>query len=113
MRVLQLEGALKAKEAERLRAMRDATAAGSSGDVGRLGLHITTSFGRLSHIYLHIYLIILPIPPCLQVARALERAFAAEDALGRLESEVAGLRSRVALMDQVRIRIWIYLDLCA
>ena len=41
-RVQQLEGALKAKEkeAEKLRSMRDATAAGSSGEVGRKGVGI-------------------------------------------------------------------------
>ena len=41
-RVLQLEAALKAKEkeAEKLRSMRDATAAGSSGEVGRKGVGI-------------------------------------------------------------------------
>ena len=38
-----------------------------------------------------------------ELARALERAFAAEDALGRLEGEAASMRGKLVLLEQVLI----------
>ena len=40
-----------------------------------------------------------------ELARAMERAFAAEDALGRLEGEASAMRSKLVFLEQVGERL--------